>query len=522
MDISDEQLVLRVKSGEFSLYQHLFERYQKQIYNFAYNILGSNEDAKDITQEAFVKVFEALPKIKKKLNFSAYLYKTTHNLAVDELKKRKRMGAPEILDVKEDTNIYSHPQKNLLLKEQQSQVRNAAMNLSEDYRTILTLKELDSLSYQQISFIMQIPKNQVGVLLLRARLKFKQEFRMAQIDVERLSKECRRMLPLLSGYIDNELTDKQKEKVKSHLKDCPFCQLALEEMLDASRTYRGIVPLIPPPTLKAEALEQINKQCKPKMPILDEKTHPNPQLPQPNILSKITQLSRTKKLLLVLTTLVVIAGGALGGFYSLKALKKNSSPSPQHFQVEKKHLSTPEKKRRFKEQQVEEANTTSEPLTTEELKQDNKNKTLVPQSTPPKENPVNQQPPPQVQEQTTDSPEQNQSSAPEQSDVNPPPTPTLISPPNDSLISNPNVTLEWSSVNDTSGVTYVIEIQYFAGGGEGYYPLELKKELVSNSYPHTVGALHERWRVWAVDGAGNQGSKTDWWYVTLYASDDSY
>lgn len=255
MEVSDEQLVLKVNQGDSSAYESLFEKYQGAIYNFSYSIVGNSEDAKDVAQEAFIKVFEALPRLSQ-LNFSAYLYRTARNIAIDEIKAKKRFGQPDILETKEETNIHTDPQRALLLGEQQAQVKAVAQRLPEDQRTALTLREIQELPYEQISSIMDMPKNSVGVLLMRARMKFKQEFRMSQLDTEKLSSECKRMLPLLSALMDNELDAVKKTEVKDHLKDCPLCRLALEEFTQASKSYRAIIPLIPPAALKAKVFSR--------------------------------------------------------------------------------------------------------------------------------------------------------------------------------------------------------------------------------------------------------------------------
>lgn len=260
MELADEQLITNVRNGDSSAYSALFEKYQSGIYNFAYSLVRSSEDAKDIAQEAFIKVFEALPRLEEKAKFSSYLYRTARNLAMDTLKAENRYGSAEALELEKDTDIESDPQRSLLLQEQQSEVQKAAADLADDYRMVLSLRELQELSYDEISSVMEIPKNSVGVLLLRARLKFKQEFRMSQVDVEKLSKECKKMLPLLSAYIDNELSEEEREEVKQHLDDCPLCHLALEEMTEASKSYRGFIPILPPPDLKANVFAQIRNQ----------------------------------------------------------------------------------------------------------------------------------------------------------------------------------------------------------------------------------------------------------------------
>lgn len=230
----------------------LFEKHQNGVFNFACSILKNPEDAKDVTQEAFIRAFASLPKLKDASRFSSYLFTTTRNLAFDEIKKRSRFSSPEMLEYEEEKHIAADPQRSLLLKEQRDKVRAAAENLNDEYRGTLYLKELEGMTYQEISQVMGIPKNSVGVLLLRARLKFKQEYRMSHVDIDQLTKECQKMLPLLSAYVDGELSDEQMEKVDQHLEDCELCRSALEEMTESSKSYRAMLPLIPPATLKKD------------------------------------------------------------------------------------------------------------------------------------------------------------------------------------------------------------------------------------------------------------------------------
>lgn len=258
MQVMDEtQLVELAQGGDTSSYEQLFDRYQTKIYNYVYSIAGSVEDAQDVTQEAFIKVLQALPKIDRELNFSAYLYRTAHNLAIDAVKARKRFASPEALDFELDSSLYADPERATLLKEQQTDVRKAAFELSDDHRAILTLREIEDLSYAEIGSVLDMPKNTVGVLLSRARLKFKGAFRMSAVDVDRLTQECKTMLPQLSAYIDDELTAEERERADAHLEDCPLCRLALEEMTEASKSYRALIPLIPAAAIRGNVMARV-------------------------------------------------------------------------------------------------------------------------------------------------------------------------------------------------------------------------------------------------------------------------
>ncbi len=340
----DKQLILNAKNGDNSAYESLFEKYQSGIYNFSYSILGNAEDAKDITQEAFIKIYEALPRLDENFNFSAYLYKTTRNLSIDELKRKKRFASPELIDIEKDLSIYSDPQRSALFEEQQIGIRKAAIKLSEDYRMALYLKEIQDKSYDEISSIMEIPKNSVGVLLMRARLKLKEEYRMSQVDVEKLTKECKKMLPLLSAYIDNELSVEKRKKVDRHLKDCPLCRLALEEMTEASESYRGLIPLIPPINIKNNILSKVKdfnkttslsteKTLVDKSMETTQKISSGGEKASKGLLGKFAGLSVAKKSLIITSALIVLLGLAGGSFYGLWNLM-NVSKSEDNKQMQ--------------------------------------------------------------------------------------------------------------------------------------------------------------------------------------------
>lgn len=264
METQELELVDLARQGDELAFGQLFEIHQSGAYNFACSILKNPEDAKDVTQEAFIKTFSGLSKLKDANRFSSYLYTTVRNLAFDELKRKSRFTSPELLESEEESYIFADPQRALLLSEQQAHVRTVVNNLPDDYRALLYLRELEDMSYDDISQVMGMPKNSVGVLLLRARLKFRQEFRMAHIDIDSVEKDCRDMLPLLSAYVDGELPDDKREMVEAHLEACPVCRMSVEEMTEASKSYRALIPLVPPSGIRENVLAKVGDFLKPR------------------------------------------------------------------------------------------------------------------------------------------------------------------------------------------------------------------------------------------------------------------
>ena len=251
-DTEGLQLLSRAASGDIESYQELFNRHSEKLYNFIYYLTYSREEAEDITQDAFIKVYEALQgRDVSNLNFRAYLYKAARNLSLNAMARRKREGLTleEALEFK-DPSVFSDPEKAALLSEQRSKVLQASGDLTDDQQIALLLKETAGFRYDAISEVLDTNPNAVGALLSRARLKFREVFRMAYAQTEGVPENCTRITPLLSKYIDGEATPQETYMVESHLADCPICRGNMESMKEASVTYRSLIPVLPLASLK--------------------------------------------------------------------------------------------------------------------------------------------------------------------------------------------------------------------------------------------------------------------------------
>lgn len=114
--------------------------------------------------------------------------------------------------------------------------------------------------------------------------------------------------------------------------------------------------------------------------------------------------------------------------------------------------------------------------------------------------------------------EKEEEEAPPAADTTPPPTPTQLSPPDGKAYSDTpeavQTTLQWSEVADPSGVTYSVDLEYFQF--TEWHSWQTITGLSSPSYTWTLKYETQRWRVWAVDGAGNASEKSSWWVVHIY------
>jgi len=246
-------LVERIRQGDKAAIEQAYDAYFTPVMNFAYYTVYNYETAKDVSQEAFLKVVSAIKDKKKDVrDFKAYLFQTARNLALDEVRKSSRHAEyPLESIIAEDPSIFADPERAALLTEQRTQVAAATSRLNDSQKVALTLKDIEGWSYKDIGGLLELSTNAVGVLLSRARLKFRREFRLQQIDPDSLSQECKNIFPLMSAVIDGEATEEQRRVLSEHLDACPLCREAMSEMAGASSTLRSLIPLAPVVAAKA-------------------------------------------------------------------------------------------------------------------------------------------------------------------------------------------------------------------------------------------------------------------------------
>ncbi len=175
----DEALVQRYLRGDQKAFRSLVERHTPAVYNLAYRSTNSGEDAADITQETFRRVVEALPSSRLDLPFKPWLLRITLNLCRDWAKRRRPVSFTSLtLDhslAEEDDlaealpDLTPLPAELLEADETRQALDRALQSLSEGYRTVITLRYAEDLSYQEIATTLNLPLNTVRTHLARAK-----------------------------------------------------------------------------------------------------------------------------------------------------------------------------------------------------------------------------------------------------------------------------------------------------------------------------------------------------------------
>jgi RNA polymerase sigma-70 factor (ECF subfamily) len=161
----DAALVNDCKRGDRRAMSQLVSRYQRPVFNAAYRILGNTDDAADITQTVFLKVFEHISDFDQRYKFFSWVYRIAINESLNQVKKRHKQ---ESLDDSQ-ASPWRSPAQELESERLCNRVQGALMLLSEDYRTVVVLKHITGCSYQQISEILQISEKMVKSRLYSAR-----------------------------------------------------------------------------------------------------------------------------------------------------------------------------------------------------------------------------------------------------------------------------------------------------------------------------------------------------------------
>lgn len=175
MEQSDAELVRQTLRGETSAYNGLVLRYQRQVYNLAYRMLGNAEDAGDLVQDTFIRAYGALASFRQDASFLTWLYKIASNLCIDQLRSRKAKGALSLqVELEEgrepaDDSRDIAPEDTAMRGATQEMVQRAITNLPEKYRLVVVMRHLQDMSVDEIARVLDMPTGTVKTHLFRAR-----------------------------------------------------------------------------------------------------------------------------------------------------------------------------------------------------------------------------------------------------------------------------------------------------------------------------------------------------------------
>lgn len=188
MEADDLALVQQVRAGEKDAFRALVVRYQRKVYAVALGIVKDPDLAWDVAQEAFVRVHRSLGDFKGDSAFSTWLFRIATHLAIDSVRKERASRKEDVDEVREAdlegggegilaTRLGTDPRQNVLRRELAEKIQEALATLPEKHRTILVLREVEGLSYEELAERLGIHKGTVMSRLFHARKKMQAALR---------------------------------------------------------------------------------------------------------------------------------------------------------------------------------------------------------------------------------------------------------------------------------------------------------------------------------------------------------
>ncbi|HXI52500.1 MAG TPA: sigma-70 family RNA polymerase sigma factor [Candidatus Saccharimonadales bacterium] len=177
--VPDEKLVRRAQRGDMVAFEELVGRHRDKIYARAFSMMRNEEDAIDLSQEAWVKGWQRLKQFQGESSFVTWMTRIVINLCLDQLRKHKRQRAESIQQMEEDLGgverqmpvLTINPTEGLERKELRARIDRALGQLSHEHRTVLILHEFEDLEYKEIAKRMQCSIGTVMSRLFYARRK---------------------------------------------------------------------------------------------------------------------------------------------------------------------------------------------------------------------------------------------------------------------------------------------------------------------------------------------------------------
>jgi len=173
----EDELISRVRKGEKASFEKLVLENQKKVYNLALRMVGNEEDALDMSQEAFIKAYNSIAFFRGDSRFSVWLYRLTTNVCLDFLRSEGRKPHNSLSYISEDNEEKEieipddrfSPETIVEKTELRQAVDRGLLSLPKDYRAVLLLREIDGLSYEEIADTLSLEVGTVKSRIFRAR-----------------------------------------------------------------------------------------------------------------------------------------------------------------------------------------------------------------------------------------------------------------------------------------------------------------------------------------------------------------
>ncbi len=180
-NLSDEDLIERCRRHDSAAFSALVDRHRRMVFGCAYRMMGDEQEAEDITQDVFLRVYQALPRFRGESKFSTWLYKIVSNVCLNRLRKVK----PDTVSIEsnEEEQKFSPlrladpdhtPETNLEWKQFCQRIHEMVSTLPPQYSAVVTLRHMQGMAYDEIADTLNLPLGTVKTHLFRAKERLKE------------------------------------------------------------------------------------------------------------------------------------------------------------------------------------------------------------------------------------------------------------------------------------------------------------------------------------------------------------
>ena len=179
-ELSDEILIKKFQEGDVGAYNQLVFRFKDRLLNFIYRFVNDLDLAEDLVQDTLLKLYTHKDSYREIAKFSTWLYTIAANLARTELRKKKRRKTFSVTELSRDDREFIiassdvDPSEDLSSQNFEKSVQRALAELPNDFKTIIILRDIQELSYDEISKIVDVPLGTVKSRINRGRVKLQQ------------------------------------------------------------------------------------------------------------------------------------------------------------------------------------------------------------------------------------------------------------------------------------------------------------------------------------------------------------
>jgi len=182
LEVLPEELISRARGGDPKAFATLVEQHQQFVYNLALRVMGDEQEAEDMAQEAFVRAWMALPNFRGQSSFATWMYRIVINLCYNRLPGLRRelanLGEATLEEMTGESIPFADPAESLEVQERRTFLHGQIDSLPPQYRLLIGLRYQQEMSYEQIASLVNLPLGTVKTGLFRAKAQLREAMRI--------------------------------------------------------------------------------------------------------------------------------------------------------------------------------------------------------------------------------------------------------------------------------------------------------------------------------------------------------